>query len=310
MRIGRTLVLVLWLAAAGAAHAQAAYQAPRTPEGRADFQGVWSSAWLTPLERPPEAASLVLTEDEADALREILWKRVDVEPLSPLESIDTRSLAMVGGKPRSSLIVDPVDLQLPYTEEARRRRQPPPTPGLDGPEARPPSERCATRTNMMAPMLVLPAGNMKQIVQTPDYLVILSETYTLARIIPLRDRARAAAGYGRGRWEGETLVVETSGFAPNDRIRAGPSANFPISPASRITERFTRTSEDEILYSFEVADPSLYVKPWKAEMALAKSDQRVFEWACHEANYSMTNMLRGARLSEERASKVTQVQKK
>ncbi len=300
MRIGR--VLVLWLAAAGVSHAQA-YQAPRSSDGRPDFQGVWSSAWLTPLERPAEAKSLVLTDDDADALREILWRRIDdADPFTPLESIDVRSLALIGGKARSSLIVDPADGRLPFTEETRRRRQPPPTPGFEGPEARPPSERCIVKTNSMAPMMVLPAGNMKQIVQTQDHLVILSETYTQARIIPLNDRARAAASYGRGRWEGDTLVVESSGFALNDRIRAAPYANFPISPASRIVERFTRTSEDEILYSFEVEDASLYVRPWKAEMPLSRSKERVFEWACHEANYSLTNMLQGARVVEARAA--------
>lgn len=305
MRIGRTLALVLWLAATGASHAQAAYQTPRSSDGRPDFQGVWSAAWLTPLERPAEARSLVLTGDEAHALREVLWKRVDdTDPLSPVESIDVRGLALVDGEARSSLIVEPADGRLPFTEEARRRRQPPPAPGFDGPEARPVSERCTGRTNMMAPLLVLPAGNMKQIVQTKDHLVILSETYTQTRIIPLNDGARAVTSYGRGRWDGETLVVESKGFAPADRVRAAPYANFPISPASRITERFTRTSDSEILYSFEVEDASLYVRPWKAEMALAKSDERVFEWACHEANYSLTNMLKGARVAEERAPTV------
>jgi hypothetical protein len=303
MRIGRALVLVWWLAAAGASHAQSAYVAPLTPDGHADFQGVWATAWLTPLERPAEAKSLELTADEARALFDFLWtRRLDIDPLSPVESIDVRSLALVDGKPRSSLIVEPADGRLPLTDEARQRRRPPPEPTSDGPESRAVSERCIGRTNIAAPLMVMPAGNMRQIVQTRDHLVILAETYGQVRIIPLNEGTRAMAGYGRGRWDGETLVVESKGFAPTDRIRAAPYANFPISPASRITERFTRTSENEILYSFEVEDPSLYAKTWRAEMSLVKSDQRVFEWACHEANYSMTNMLKGARVIEERAA--------
>jgi hypothetical protein len=305
MRIGRALVLVWWLAAAGASHAQSAYKAPLTSHGHADFQGNWTAAWLTPLERPAEAKSLVLTADEARALWQALWKeRDDRDPLGPLESVDVRSLAIVDGQARSSLIVAPTDGRLPMKDEARRPRfQPlPTTTRLDGPEQRPPSERCSVPANAVAPLMVMPAGNIRQIVQTKDHLLILMETYNQIRIIPLHDQAIASPGAGRGRWDAQMLVVETTGFAAADRMRVGPYATFPISPASRITERFTRTSENEILYSFEVDDPSLYAKTWKAEMSLVKSDQRVFEWACHEANYSMTNMLKGARAMEERAA--------
>jgi hypothetical protein len=305
MRIGRAWVLVLGLVAAGASHAQAAYQAPRTSEGHPDLEGNWTAAWLTPLERPVQARSLILKPDEARTLWEALWKeRDDRDPLGPLESVDVRSLAMVSGEARSSLIVAPADGRLPMKDETQRPRfQPlPATTRLDGPEQRPPSERCSVPANAAAPLMVMPAGNIRQIVQTKDHLLILMETYNQVRIIPLHDKARASPGAGRGRWEGETLTVMTAGLAAADRMRAGPYAVFPVSPASRITEHFTRTSDSEILYSFEVEDSSLYLRPWKAEMALGRSDERVFEWACHEANYAMTNMLQGARVMERRAA--------
>lgn len=276
---------------------------PRTSDGKPDFQGVWSSAWLTPLERPPQATSLILSPSEAEALFQTLWAERDArDPLGPLESIDVRSLVIVDGRARSSLIVDPADGKLPLTAAARARRGPPPLPGLDGPEQRPPPERCNVTSNAVAPLFVLPAGNMRQIVQTPDHFMALAETYGIARVIPLKDGVPAPAASGRGRWEGDTLVIETSGFAETDRIRVAPYANFPISPRSKIVERFQRTSRDEILYSFTVEDSALYTAPWTAEMSLLRSDEKIYEWACHEGNYAMSNMLRGARLEEQRAA--------
>lgn len=299
------LALIVGLAAvaifAPSAVAQG-YEPPRTPDGKPDMQGIWTTAWLTPLERPPEATSLVLNSTEADALWEILWRQRDArDPLGPLESVDVRSLAIVGGEARSSLIVDPTNGKLPLTASGRARKAPPVSPGLDGPEQRPPAERCAVTTNAIAPLFVMPAGNMRQIVQTPDHVMMLTETFGIRRIIPLRAEARGVAETGRGHWEEDTLTVQTAGFAEDDRMRVGPYGSFPISPQTRIVERFKRTSEDEILYSFTVSDATLYAAPWRAEMALRRSDQRLFEWACHEANYSMFNMLRGARIKEQRA---------
>lgn len=300
----RHIALALAMMAAPIAIAQD-YHPPRTPDDAPDMQGNWTAAWLTPLERPPEAPSFVLTQAEADALWLTLWNQRDSrDPLGPLESVDVRSLAIVGGQIRSSLIVDPPDGKLPLTPAGEARRPPPPQTGgvvgLDGPEQRPSPERCAATINAVAPLFVMPAGNIRQFVQTPDHFLILSEIFESRRIIPLRAEAHGLAETGRGRWEGDTLVIESAGFAANDRSRTAPYARFPISPQTRITERLRRTSEDEILYAFTVEDPALYLRPWTAEMALRRSHERVFEWACHEGNYAMSNMLRGARVVEQR----------
>lgn len=297
--IGLVSALACWLAGVAAA------QVPRTPEGRPDFQGNWSAAWITPLERPAQARGLVVPADEADRLVDALWVQFGIgsDGLGPTHSIDVRSLLDVGGEKRSSMIIDPADGKLPFTEAGRARRGKPPEPGVDGPEQRGISERCLNDGNTVAPFVVLPAGNMKQIVQTPDHLVVLSETMGSLRIIPVHADAQGLAETGRGRWEGDALMVETSGFAPSDRMRVGRFGQFPISPKTTITERFARTSFDEIIYRFTVADADLYTQPWTAEMALKRSDLRVYEWGCQEANYAMFNILRGARVMEARAAK-------
>ena len=174
--------------------------------------------------------------------------------------------------------------------------------GVDGPEQRWISERCLNDGNTVAPFVVLPAGNMKQIVQTRDHVVVLSETMSSLRIIPVHAGARGLPETGRGYWDGDTLVVKTGGFAPTDRMRIGRFAQFPISPKTTITERFTRTSIDEIVYRFTVADADLYTRPWTAEMALKRSDLRLYEWGCQEANYALFNILRGARVVEAKAA--------
>jgi hypothetical protein len=153
----------------------------------------------------------------------------------------------------------------------------------------------------MVPLTIQPAGNMRQIVQTPDHFVILSENNSKLRIIPM-GAAKGLPGAGRGRWDGDTFVVETSDFAPADRARRTSFGDFSISPKSRITERFTRTGPDEILYAFTVEDADLYTRPWTAEFALKRSDAKLYEWGCQEANYGLANILRGARVAEERAA--------
>jgi hypothetical protein len=289
--------------AAVAVAAGAAAQLPRTAEGKPDFQGNWSAAWITPLERPPQARDLIVPPSETDKLFDAIYAQFDVGAgLGPTHSIDVNSLLRVGGEARSSLIIDPADGKLPLTETARALRGVRPTVGVDGPEQRGISERCLNDGNTVAPFVVLPAGNMKQIVQTRDHVVVLSETMSSLRIIPVNASARGLPETGRGHWDGDTLVVETRGFAPTDRMRIGRFVQFPISSKTTITERFTRTSIDEIVYRFTVADADLYTRPWTAEMALKRSDLRLYEWGCQEANYALFNILRGARVVEAKAA--------
>jgi hypothetical protein len=260
--------------------------------------------WITPLERPPEASQLVVPASEQAKLFEALWKSTLGRDgsIAPVGDADVTSLLIVGGEARSSLVVDPPDGRIPFTETARARRPPPQGQGTDDPEQRGPSERCAVRLGTIAPLVILPAGNMRQIVQTPDHFVILSETNNSLRIIPT-GAAKGPPGAGRGRWEGNVFVVETTGFAPTDRLRRTSFGQFFVSPKSRITERFTRTGPDEIVYAFTVEDADLYTHAWTAELALKRSDAKLYEWGCHEGNYGLANILRGARVLEERAAK-------
>jgi hypothetical protein len=257
--------------------------------------------WITPLERPAGASQLVVPASEQATLFAALWRRYE-GPFDPGYDVDVRSLLIVGGEMRSSQIVDPPDGKIPFTEAGRALIPPPPPRAFDHPEQRLISERCLNPLNTMAPLGIQPSGNMRQIVQTPDHVVILSENLSALRIIPL-GAAKGLPDAGRGHWEGDVFVVETSGFAPADRVRRGSFAQFSISPKSTITERFTRTGPDEILYAFTVEDPDLYTRPWTAEFALKRSDDKLYEWGCQEGNYALANILRGARVVEERAAK-------
>jgi hypothetical protein len=290
------------LASASPSFAQA-YTPPRTPDGRPDFQGTWTSGWITPLERPPEANSLVLQSEDARRVYAAVFERMDAfDPFGPNDNWDLDSLAVVRGQTRSSLIVDPPDGRIPFSDEGKKRRAAlPPPAGVDGPEQRPRNERCLVDANSIAPFLTLPAGNIRQIVQTPGSFLIHTESFSQLRIVPTSGQ-RAVNGT-RGWWEGDTLVIETAGFAPTDRFRFTRLLAFVLAPGTRITERLTRIAEDEILYSFTVEDALLYTRPWTAEMSLRKTDAHIYEWGCQEANYGLANILRGARVVEERAAK-------
>lgn len=154
------------------------------------------------------------------------------------------------------------------------------------------------------PMMPPPYNDVLQILQTPGYVVVHRELATnLPRIIPtdgrpqLSERIRQWAGDSRGRWEGDTLVVETANFNAKAAIQ-GSSA------ALRVVERFTRVSADRILYRFTVDDPTTWTRPWSAELPMMKTEDRQYEYTCHEGNYGMVNTLRGARVADKRAADV------
>jgi len=176
-------------------------------------------------------------------------------------------------------------------------------PNFDGPEARPATERClAGGSGATGAPLFVPRYNANyQIVQTPDYLVLSMEAGREARIIRLSaprlpPAMRRWMGDSVGRWEGDTLVVETAGFVPGDAFK--PASPLLVSENARVTERFTRISAGEILYRYTVEDPGTFSRPWTAEMILHATRDRMFEYACHEANYSLESMLAGGRMQE------------
>ena len=305
MLIGRALVLVLWLASSGAAYAQAHYEPPRAADGHPDLQGVWISRWITPLERQAPLKNLVMTPEEVAPAIKAEWARQDsLDGIESLDSFELSTFVVVRGETRSSIIVDPPDGRLPMLPEVRARYRPGPT-GTDDPEQRGLNERCLSTGNGFAPLITAPAGNIRRIVQTRDHVMIWTELMSALRIIPTDGRSSTGARRDTmsGHWEGDTLVVITTDFI--DRFRGARGSNFAVTPATRITERFTRTGPAEITYSFTVEDPSIYTRSWTGETVLAASSDPMFEFACHEANYGLANILSGARVVEQRAAKKT-----
>jgi hypothetical protein len=291
-----------------------AWTTPRTPDGQPDLQGVWDFRTITPLERPRQFADKeFLTEEEVAAYERRAAERTDGRPpddgrtepsVHPAWWLDYGT--KVVGTRRTSLIVDPPDGRVPpLTAEARQRqsaraearkaRGP-----ADIPEDRSLFERCITRG---LPGSMLPAGynNNVQFVQTPGYVAILVEMIHDARIIPLDGRPplpnniRPWMGDSRGRWEGETLVVETTHFGDKTIFR-GSGENL------RMVERFTRVDANTIDYRLTVDDPTTWTRPWTVSFPMVKSEGAIYEYACHEGNYGLAGILMGARATERAAA--------
>ena len=217
----------------------------------------------------------------------------------------------IRGELRSSIIIDPPDGRIPGTpafKEWQVQARAAVVNALDGPEQRPTSERCLGNPAAQPPNLYNPGTNLRQIVQTKDAVVIVSEVMHFARIVRLNARHAPAAvtswsGDSIGWWEGDTLVVETRYFTPSDIGRVAgppPGITFLVSPGATVTERITRVSDDELNYVFTVDDPAHYTRPWTGETHFMRTDDRLFEYACHEANYSMRFILQGGRARDER----------
>jgi hypothetical protein len=216
-------------------------------------------------------------------------------------------VARVDGVPRSSLIVDPPDGRVPaLTDEARKRQMAAAAARrgfgqYDHPELRPLAERCITSFGSNAGPPMLPNyfyNNNYTIVQTKDHVMILVEMVHDARVIRmggerLPKHIRPWYGDSIGRWDGDTLVVETTNFHPSQSFR-GASENL------KVTERFTRTGPDTILYKFTIDDPGTFTRPWTGEVPFTRMDELIYEYACHEGNYALSNVLSGERNREQR----------
>ena len=279
---------------------------PRASDGHPDFSGNWASPWTTTLERGPAYKTLVVSAEDGAKLRDTFIAGLhQTDPLGASFIWDLTGPLQVRGETRSSFIIDPPDGKLPYTAEGRARRTAfRPMAGEDDPEQRSLTERCLMAGSGYAPFLPIPASNLRQVVQTQDHVLFFTESFGQLRIIPLDGRSGPViprGGASKGRWEGDTLIIETAGILETDRFRVSPMSTFGISPGTRIIERFSYAGPDEIDYAFTVEDAVIYSRPWKAELTLRRSKDRVFEWGCHEGNYSMSNILRGARIVEERA---------
>ena len=327
------LLLALTVAAGPFAAMAGPYKAPRDAFGRPDLQGVWTNESMTHLERPKDFTALVATPAEAAAYEKRRGDRYQKEispddPRSgappPVQDVGQDGelwygpplgLARIGGQIRTSWLVDPADGKLPLTEAARAAEK----AGefnddhvFDNPEARPVDERCVMGPWLPAgPPLTNPGDNaLLQIVQTRDHLLIEAEMNHDARIVPIGAAPRLPGalrpwmGDSLGRWEGDTLVVETMGFNPGDSWQVG-KAYVRMSPGARVVERFSRVGPDALLYRFEASDPAFFTQPWRGEMILTRTKERLFEFACHEGNYSLVNALAGARKSERDGTAAT-----
>jgi hypothetical protein len=302
----RLAALVFLSMFAASAFAQQAI--PRTADGHPDFQGIWSAKGLTPLERIPGASGLVVDDEEHARLVGAIRARARSPQMAAaidpnLLAADVKTLTRVGGEWRSSWITDPPDGKLPLTAEGKRLRDT--AYSLTDPEARDSWERCLVGTGR-APMWSVPVENIRQIVQTPTNLLIYTEEGADTRIIGIGASHRPAAiksrlGDSVARWEGDTLVVETLNQIDN-------YAPFPTMPQSvrlqsKIIERFSLLSPDEILYRFTIEDPAVYSAPWSAEYSLNREHTTAYENGCHEGNYSLPNILRTERLKETRQAR-------
>ncbi len=309
------------IAAAPAALAQAApYNPPKTSWGVPDITGSWSTASLTTMTRPAGASGLIIGEEEAAKLfNKNIYTRVAKEESTLSEAklltdgnpdraynrfwMDPGAdLGKIDGKYRSSWIFEPANGQIPYINPPKRpagniasEEEQYADLGSDNPEDRGLSERCLFSASTNGPVISNTMYNNNiQIVQSPEAVMILGEMSHEVRIISLTGRRNPASipkwgGDSTGRYEGNTLVVET--------INVMPRQNSYISDKGKVTERFTRNSDGQIIYQFTVEDPTKYTQTWKGEMPM-NSSPGVYEYACHEGNYSMFNLLSGARAYE------------
>jgi len=328
MRQLPSLIAALTLAA-GAANAAGPYKAPRTAFGTPDLQGIWTNTSLTFLQRPPIFKALVATDAEAKMMLagfgQMTGDLLSTDPIDPKNPAPPvvkaapnsdfiemdLNLARIDGQMRSSWIVDPADGRLPFTDAGKKAAAAVENQSsYTGPEGRPLTERCLIGIGSPEgpPMMNTGFNGHYQIVQTPDYIAISIEMNHDVRMIRMADRTHAPAsvrpwmGDSVGWWEGDTLVVETTNFDPARAYVGSLGGGFAFSAQGKLVERFTRRSKTEILYAFTVEDPVNFKQAWRAEMPLRTAAGPIYEYACHEGNYSLGNALTGARAEEARAA--------
>ena len=320
----RAVAVLVAFVSLGPALATAQTRVPRTPWGQPDLQGIWDFRTITPLQRPEDLAEReFLTEEEAANLEQATIDREERLLERPARrtkagsSVDRGEDGATGayndfwldqgtttiGTRRTSLIVDPPNGRMPpqvaeaeARSEAQResRRAHPADSWLD----RSAFDRCILGFNAGPP--ITPGGynqNM-QLFQTPDHVVVVTEMVHTARVVPLDGRAALSdgilqwSGSSRGHWEGDTLVVETSNVNNKRRWR-GSTKNM------KLVERFTRVDADTLEYEFTVTDPETWTSSWTASIPMQRTDVPMYEYACHEGNYAMPNILGGQRAEEK-----------
>lgn len=329
------VVALLVVATSGSAPTFAQDAVPRTPWGHPDLQGIWDHRTITPLERPEELGDQeFLTQEEAASLEQAAVDRAEHLLTRPPErtaaggNVDSRADGTPGfyndfwldtgtrtiGTRRTSLIIDPPNGRLPaltgsaMARVARNRahRQDHPADSWLDFDA---TDRCLVGVNNGPPILPAAYNQNLQVVQNEDFVMFLAEMIHTVRVVPLDgrpplgDHIRQWAGEARGRWEGDTLVIETTNFVA-DRwwTSANPMGSLATSEKLSLVERFTRIDPETLEYEVTVHDPETWTGPWTASIPMQRSDAPLYEYACHEGNYSMPNMLAGQREAEKATS--------
>ena len=300
-----------------------AWVTPRTSDGHPDLQGDWTNSSITVLERANAKLPLVLSPEQVKQLerQRAAQGAADAAPTAPTDGAPAAGggvggynqfwldrgahVGVVKGEARSSWITDPPTGQIPFSADGKKRiaailakRS------ENGPEGMNPADRCliGSRGSGGPPMLNNMYNNTYQIVQAPGVVMIDVEMMHDARIIrmsetaPRPDAVKQWLGDSVGHWEDDTLVVVTRGWM---RLQ-GDYEPIYLSETATVTERFTRTAKDEILYQFAVDDPAFYSQIWKGEMTFSPSSGPVYEYACHEGNYALPHILAGARVNERK----------
>jgi hypothetical protein len=312
--------LALFAATALSAQNKAAWKMPRTADGRPDLQGIWNNSTRTPLERPAEfAGKSTVSDAEAKVWEQKehqAWQELDGTSEGPLHKTkgsegtgaynvlfyDMGSgLARVDGVKRTSMVVDPPDGKIPpVVPQARERNRAAAARSASNVKNRGLSERCIFVSMSGPPMLPTLYNNNYQIVQTADSVMIMAEEIHDVRIIRMTAQHRPSnmrswLGDSVGHWEGDTLVVETTNFTDQTHFR-GSSQDL------KVTERFTRVDANNIVYKATMEDASTWTKPWTVELPFAAASGPIYEYACHEGNYAIEDILAGARNAEAEAS--------
>ena len=297
----------------------AAKNIPRTPEGKPDMQGEWTNQTFTPLERPAQYKDKqFFTAEEAEA-----FARKGIEDVKDVpRGEEVKSDADIhyddgiwllehyekGAMLRTSIITDPPDGRIPaMTPEGQKRNQARQAARkaigqFDSAQARGLSERCIYWAHEGPPILPTGYNSNVRIVQAPGTFVLQHEMMPVARVIPLDGRPqlspvlRAYRGESRGRWQGDTMVVETTNYSEKTAWR-NSSENL------KVTERLTMTSPTTIRYQFTVEDPTTWTRSWSGEYEMTRIDGPIIEYACHEGNYQLPSILKGARAAEAQAQK-------
>ena len=293
---------------------------PRTPWGDPDLQGVWTNETITPFERPAgQEGKAVLSEDEADAIETgVAQRRLASDGTSAPGTVGAYNQVWLDSGTKflstrqSSLVVDPPDGRVPTRPSAEQKRDYNRARQGDSYEYMSVWDRCISRG---VPGSIFPAGynNAYRILQTPTHVAILYEMIHDARIIPLGsgghvdEEIRLWMGDSRGRWEGDTLVVEVRNFTDKGWIASNSASRrikgIPQSEDLLVVERFKRVSADTIEYEVTIEDPPIYTRPWKIAMPLTRdSGYDLYEYACHEGNRAVGLSLSGARATERAAS--------